>query len=348
VNRQLGAFGGVAMVIIVLVHAFDNGTGAIRELGYSVTPWMTVSLKTVHLFGAYTVPIFLFVSGSFMVYASRARSDGSLSWHFLSRSLLRILVPYFLWALLFYLLVSVQNGQQYTLFEYLKHLLVGYPFHFVPLLVFFYLVSPWLLRWAASRPIILLLLVGVLQLFFMNLGNPATLGISLPEWMHAFAPPVLSRTFAQWGIYFPLGLVFSLHAATLKPVLIRLRYVITIVALALFIVGALHIFSIVRIALIELLAPFAFMFVIPVINRKAIPQVRFFERVGRHAYGIYLSHLIFQTLLLLAVEAFTPGLFAHPVFIFLLLFAGGLAFPLLLMSRMEAARTRVVYRYVFG
>jgi fucose 4-O-acetylase-like acetyltransferase len=61
-----------------------------------------------------------------------------------------ILVPYVIWSAVFYLVVYLLQGEQYTVFEYAKNLAVGYPYHFVPLLVFFYLIAPLIVRGSPS------------------------------------------------------------------------------------------------------------------------------------------------------------------------------------------------------
>ena len=50
------------------------------------------------------------------------------------------------------------------------------------------------------------------------------------------------------------------------------------------------------------LCPVPLMFILPTIERKAIPAVGQLETVGKRSYGLYLTHLIVMNLVLIALE----------------------------------------------
>jgi peptidoglycan/LPS O-acetylase OafA/YrhL len=59
--------------------------------------------------------------------------------------------------------------------------------------------------------------------------------------------------------------------------------------------------------LAEVFAPLPLMLVLPLIQRKAIPLVSWFETLGKRSYGLYLTNLLVITLLVALVKAAHPG-----------------------------------------
>ena len=200
--RQLGAFSGLAMVLIVLNHAIHIGIESTALYGAEpVTGWGRYLLTGLQALGVFAVPVFLFVSGSFAAYAARARRTAGISYHFVWAALRHILIPYLIWSLIFYAAVYFLRGEQYAPLQYVKNLLVGYPYHFIPLLTFFYLLAP-ILLWLNQRVSWLsVLLVGVYQLFLLNVREPGLLGFAFPEAAGLLTPPILFNTMADWGVY---------------------------------------------------------------------------------------------------------------------------------------------------
>ena len=90
------------------------------------------------------------------------------------------------------------------------------------------------------------------------------------------------------------------------------------------------------------------MFVLPVVQRKSIPIVSRLETVGKHSYGLYLTHLIVMNLVVFTLGLAHLQFRAFPALLFPLLIAAGLFVPLFVMSNLHLGRTRKVYRYVFG
>ena len=161
--------------------------------------------------GVLAVPMFLFISGSFFAYAASGNRT-KLSWKPVRSSLKYILWPYLVWSIVFYALVYVWKGEQYSVLGYATKLLVGYPFNFVPILVFWYIVSPVLVRFSDRFGWALIAVVGVYQLVLFNLVYPGAYGFQFPTWTHMLVPKIVGVTMAQWAIFFPLGLICGLKA----------------------------------------------------------------------------------------------------------------------------------------
>lgn len=347
-SRQFVAFSGLAMVLIVLNHAIQMGLEATVAAGYSVPGgWGRFLLTLLQALGVFAVPIFLFISGAFVAYAAKGASR--LSVKFVWNSVRHILWPYLVWSILFYALIYFHGGQTFSFTGYLKNLATGYPFHFVPLLILFYLASPVLMPVARRHPWLLLGAIGGYQLLLIAIRHPDVLSIGLPGVARLLNPPVVGGTFADWGVYFPLGTVFSLHAATLRPRLERMKWGLVFATLALFVLGMLHATGAATAPWARFFAPLPLILTVPVVQRGSIPAVKQLEKVGKRSYGLYLTHLIVLDLSLLVIEQFAGALFSFQFLLFPLLFVVGLTIPLIIMSDMAQRKpTRRMYRYVFG
>ena len=347
-NRQFGALSGLAIVLIVINHSIYFGTYYPEGWGYpSVQGWGRTLLTLLQSLGWFAVPIFLFISGSFVSYA--AQGDPSrLSRKFMLATLRHIVVPYVIWSIVFYGLVYVINHETYNLFGYVKNLLVGYPYHFVPLLIVFYLLSPLMVRISRSFGLALIALIALYQLVLMNILNPGMLGFSFPAWFHYLAPPIIRVTLSKWGIFFPLGLVYGLHTKRVMQWSKQFFWLSAIITIILFVLGYLDSMGVIRLPIAFYLAPVPFMLLLPAIKRDSIPFVRLLERIGKRSYGLYLMSLIVVNLVLIGINLLIPAFFNLFVVFFPILFVMTLLIPIFLMEVSAKGPIKPVYRYIFG
>jgi peptidoglycan/LPS O-acetylase OafA/YrhL len=348
VNRQFGALSGLAIILIVLNHSIHMGTVIPQQLGYppvtGVSGFLLVALQQLGPFG---VPIFLFISGCFVVYVAQ---NGTL-WQSYKVTLARlrnVLVPYVVWSIVFYILIYEQLGQSYTFFGYVKNLLVGYPFNFVPLLVFYYLLSPLLVRLGKHYGAVMIAAIGLYQLILINLVHPGMLGFGFPDWMQVFVPRVVSTTLADWAIYLPLGIVYSLHSKSILPWLRKVRWVLVGATAVLLVLDILYEASILNAPLAGSLAPIPLIGLIPLIKRESIPMLEPLEWVGRMSYGLYLTNLIVADAIIWLLQYVWPSLLSFQVLLEPLLFVATLGIPLVLMRSLSRLPMRGAYHYVFG
>ena len=347
-SRQFGALSGLAAVFIVVNHSIFFGTVYPEAWGYpSIEGWGRTILSILQSFGWFAVPIFLFISGSFVSYAAQG-DPPRLSSKFMVATLKHIIIPYVIWSVVFYVLVYFYNQETYSLLGYVKQLLVGYPYHFVPLLVFYYILSPILLRIGRSYGVILLIGIALYQLALINILYPGTLGLTFPTWFHYLSPPIIRTTLAEWAIFFPLGLVYGLHQKKVVPWSKKFSLWITIVTVVFFVLGLLDTLKVITFPMARHLAPVTFMFLIPAIKRDSIPLARQLERVGRRTYGIYLTNLIILNLVLIGIRFYIPYLFNVYILLFPFLFVLTLFIPLLIMNAFTKGHFKPAYRYVFG
>ena len=319
------------------------------ELGY---PPVTGVAQSILIFlqglGVFAVPTFLFISGSFVAYAARSQKK-VLSVRFIWASVRHILWPYLIWSIIFYGVAYLNRGWTYSPTGYLKNLIVGFPFHFIPLLMFFYVISPLLVILGKRLNWLLIALIGGYQLVLIWLQNPHLFTPNLPEQLQILVPPVIGSTMADWAIYFPMGLVYNLHAAKTIPWLKRFRWALAGLTLITFLGGLLNGLGIINLPIARFITPVFLILTLPVIQRNRIPLVRFFENIGKRSYGLYLTHLIVLDSTLLLIRLVFPQFIEMYVLLLPVLFVFALALPLCGMQIFATnPRTRNAYRYVFG
>ena len=348
-NRQFGALQGLAIVLVVVNHSITKGL-EIDKLGYPLPAqegWLYYILSTLRELGLFAVPTFLFISGCFFAYSARG-TNPKLSWKVVWTGLKHLLWPYLFWSVVFYTLMHFRRNEVYTPLGYLKNLIVGYPFHFIPLIAFYYVLSPLLVRLARRFGLVLVVVIGLYQLTLINVVFPGTLGFTFPDWMRFLAPPVLRSTLAEWAIYFPLGLVYSINAGAVLPWLQRFRWAILAVTIAVFVISLLDTFLVWNFPLASFICPLMFLLFAPTLRRDSIPMVRELEKIGRNAYGLYLTNLLVIELVLLGIHFLLPWVFSYQALLQPILFTVGLLGPLVLMKSAMHLPTRPMYRYVFG
>lgn len=324
-DRQYTALGGLAIIVVVLNHSILFGI----EYGEANGVYLRhaeLIYGIISAIGFFAVPSFLFISGAFIAYA--AKSKKTISKKFVINNLKRLLQPYLFWSIVFYIIVYFTRDWQYSILGYIKNLIVGFPYQFVPLIVLFYALSPILIKIGRKYPKSLIALIAGYQLFLLIILQPSLIGSpSFLAPLNVFVPPVFGTTMSEWGVFFPLGMVLSMHSQAVKPFLQKYRSVFIGITLLLFALMLLYLADIVTTNWPRYLAPVVFVFVLPVINRNSIPGVKYLERVGKHSYTVYLMHLIILELLLVAIETISPSLLAYPLLLFPILFIVGVGVP---------------------
>ena len=335
-------------MLVVINHSIGMGLDT-QRLGYAppAEGGLYTILLILHQLGIFAVPTFLFISGCFFSYAAQG-NDPKLSWKVVWVGLKRLLWPCLFWSIVFYIWIHLRWDEVYTPLGYIKNLVVGYPFHFIPLIAFYYVLSPILVRLAKRLGFVLIAVIGLYQLMLLNMVYPGMLGFTFQTWMDFLAPPVIRSTLALWAIYFPLGLVYSINARSMLPWLQRFRWAILALTIVFFVISLLDLFSVWRFPLASFICPLLFLFFVPTLQRDSIPMVRGLEKIGRRAYGLYLTNLLVLDVVLLGVHLLLPWLFNDQVLLQPILLAVTLSGSLVLMDGVIRLPTRPMYRYVFG
>jgi peptidoglycan/LPS O-acetylase OafA/YrhL len=304
-------------------------------------------LEALRGLGLIAVPMFLFISGGFIAYAMQGK-DLKAAYRTIALGLRHVIVPYLIWSAVFYLLVFVLRGERYAPQEYLKHLAVGYPYNFVPLLIFFYVAGPLLLRAAVRYPVLLLVAVGLYQLLTASVLRPGILGFEFPDWVRFLTIPGLRLSVAVWGIFFPLGMVFGLHAQAWSRAVGRVWWVLAVASVVSYSLAVLHETSFAQAPQAGLLLPVFVVLMVPLLRREAIPFIHGLEDVGKRAYGLYLTNLVFLNVALVAVQAGVPWLYDRILVLVPILVVFTVLAMRVLVAGLARLPTPTAQRYVLG
>lgn len=347
-SRHFPALRGLAIFLVVINHAITLSLQAVRESGLGpVTRWQTITLVSIKNVGLVAVPIFLFLSGAYIVYATRGKSWGA-AYRTVVLGLRYVLTAYLLWSCIFYVMLFLLTGQTDTAAGYLRDLVVGYPFNFVPILVFFYLLAPVLVRLAERSSIALLVGVLIYQLASANIMAPGILGFELPAWARWITIPGLRLSMAIWAVFFPLGLVYGLNSEAFTQTVRSLTAILSLLTLAAYAVTVLHDLSVLTIAVAELLFPILAIPLLATLARDQVPKAAWLEGLGRMAYGLYLTNLISLNLLLFAVGRYAIGWMVWPITLVPILAVLTIWLMRLAVRALSQSRWPSVQRYVFG
>lgn len=348
-NRSFPALRGLAIVLVVLNHTIHMTTNSVRAQGIQISaPWEQVLLFFLSGLGAiFAVPIFLYLSGAFFAYAA-GQNDLKANYRVVWNNVKHVAVPYVIWSLIFYVEIYFLHDKRFTLQEYVKNLLVGYPFNFVPLLIFYYLVSPLIIRAMRYWGWWVIALIGLYQLVLLNIVNPGILGFEFPGWMGILAPPVLSSTLAEWAIFFPLGLIYVKKISSQTEFVEKTKWVWAGLTVLLYLAALLDVLQVIHMPLARYLAAVPFMLLASVFKRQAIPRVKQLEVLGKRAYGLYLMNLLVLDILLVLIERYLPSVFGFYLLLMPVLFVLVLLIPLWVIQSSERLRQPVLQRYVFG
>src|SRR5574338_1320500 len=145
-NRRLLMLNGLAILAVLANHASHSGFIAMfwwtdRYMPVSVPNYDQMGSLSYYLLivmqklAVFSVPTFLFITGIFLAYTARG-SQSHLTWKVVSKRVLNLLPPYFLWTTVF-LAIQFLLGERASLGEtVLLYLWVDVsPFFFIPLVL---------------------------------------------------------------------------------------------------------------------------------------------------------------------------------------------------------------------
>jgi peptidoglycan/LPS O-acetylase OafA/YrhL len=350
IRRQFGAFRGIAIILVILNHSAYMIAWFTDK--FQLAPLTPLESSLVNLLikpGIFAVPIFLFLSGCFFVYAIQGK-DLITSWKISIKNIIHILWPYLIWSIAFYIVLYVLFKESYSLWDYVKFLLVGYPNHFIPLLFFFYLIAPLLVPISKRFGWYLIVAIMIYQLALVNLQYPGVFGFQFPDWVKIIEPPVIHSTFAIWGICFPLGIIYSFNQNKADAFFIKYLWAVLIVVACLFLVSTTSVIflPIFPVSILDTICPIFLLLLIPTLRLDKIRYSRFFEKIGNRSLGLYLMNLIIINLFLFGILTFVPWMFVYKLALVPILFSFTLFFSLAIMDFLPHVFNPIYSRYVFG
>jgi len=360
---------GLAVLGVILFHSAGTGLMGMffwghRYLPPSVNPMDQVGspgyyfLRLIEQIVVVGIPVFLFVSGYFITI-STGRNQATLSWKIVTARIKNLLVPYMIWSVVVLLLLLLQ-GQRYSLPQLLIFLLTGSTspvLYFVPLLIQFYLLAPFLVPLARNHWKLLLLITGLLQLLVQLVQYPMFLGMDIPL-ADQFVRMVPKWFFLARIFWFTLGMVVGFHAEAFRIKVEQIRYALLAITLLLIPLGILEWEYYFRQSGLEWLdhreTILDSLYAIGVIltflgfSKAKLPATKFIGNLGGHSYGIFLTHAIFIEYTAKIIYRFLPQVLGNQLILQPILIVVGLAGPLILMGLVSKLPYPKLYTYLFG
>jgi peptidoglycan/LPS O-acetylase OafA/YrhL len=347
-NRQFPALRGMAIFMVVVNHSIVLSLLAITQFQLPRPPLLERNiLLAIKEIGVLAVPTFLFLAGSFMMYSLQDKPL-TQAYRLIAPSLLHAIIPYLVWSVVFYIFVYFLRGETSSFTGYMKNILVGYPYNFVPILIAFILISPILAVLTKKYAVWIIGLFVIYQIILLNIQLPGILGFTFPSWMNILSLPILGLPLTLWAVFYPLGMVYIRHSQRIKGVLNHLKWIILTITILLFGLAVAHEIEFISFPLAEWAFPLVAVWNFPLIDRKSIPLVKFLENLGKRSYGIYLLNLTILTLLTQLAGRFLPIIYRIESVMVVLLATITLLFTVSLMGWVEKGPGRKLYRILFG
>jgi peptidoglycan/LPS O-acetylase OafA/YrhL len=367
--KRLLHLNGFAILGVIIFHA--SGWGFVSMFAWAeryapyvqpgFQPGTTVSyfaLRTMEQLAVFSIPAFLFVSGLFIAFAA-GRQAQTISWTIVTARIRKLLVPYLLWSILL-LVLLVAEGRMPSPQFFAIALLTGQAnpaYYYVPLLIQFYALSPYLVPLARKHARLLIAVTALIQLAVQATYYPGLLGIDIPLLQTAahFLPKWLFVTRIFW---FSAGIVAGFNLKTLEERLPRWRWPLLGATIVLLVLGVLEWLSISnasgemwiehRETYVDTLYSIAVILTVLAFFQHKIPFDNIMGDLGARSYGIYLVHSPAMEYGLRTIYHLAPQLLAYQIVLQPFLIIVGLGAPLLLMYAANNTVARRFYKYGFG
>ena len=360
---------GLAVMAVVLYHATGWGFIAMFWWTDRYRPVQVPDFSQMGSLGYYAlraieqgvifgIPLFLFVSGFFIAFATN-RAQRTVSWQVIFSRMKSLVIPFLIWSVII-MVDDVLQGPRPPLSKILATILLGEaapPYYYVPLLMQLYLIAPFLVPLARGRWKLLLVASAGIQMAVSLLNYAEVLNLE-----NELLRPFFILT---WGVLFPgklfwfsLGMVVGFHLPEFKRALLRLRSVLLVGVVVFYALGIVEWELLLKASGREWIGPretlvdqfFALAFILAFLAlEKFIPpltdQIAY---LGGKSFGVYLVHHTAQEYAARLVYHVIPGIFAYQGLFQPYLIAAGLAVPLVVMALVNHSPARRYYEFSFG
>jgi surface polysaccharide O-acyltransferase-like enzyme len=297
----------------------------------------------------FAVPAFLFISGYFIAFMARGESS-KVTWGMVLPRIKVLAIPFVIWTTIRYLLL---RRFPTSLDEVLD------PYHFIPLLIQFYLLSPLLVPIAKKHWRLFLLIAAFLHLSVQGLRYINELGINYPGQDIFLALTQRWIFIGQQPFWFPFGLVFGLHAQQFQAWLAPHKKALLTGTFAF---GSMAILEFEAIDYLNgelILSPsfggftrtffiLAFLLMFLATSEITIPFPDKISSLSARSLGIYLGNIPAIYITAVLMYRFTPFLLGKQLLYQGILFLVGVGGPYLLMELVRRSPARRWYRSLFG
>lgn len=358
--RRLLLLNGLAALAVPIHHASGYGFSAMFEwtdryqqvtvpnydqIG-TLSYYIIILIQQLDYFA---LPAFMFVSGFFAAFAA-VGSEPKLKWSIVKSRVINLLVPFAIWTIVFFILFTRRLPGSVD--EILDR------YYYIPLLMQFYLLAPFIVSLAKKRPKLVLIAAAVLELGRFTIRYLLDLHVSFPgQDVIIFLTP--RWLFPMLFFWFALGLVIGFHRESVTQWLARVKWALLAAVIGLGVLTMVEYAIVARATGQEWMGPYfggfsrqvyalAFILCFLAFDDLKIPFSAQLSDLGTKSLGIYLVHNRIMYFMAVFMYRQTPALLGNQLLYQLILIAVGLAGSLILMEVVKKSPTRPVYRYVFG
>ncbi len=225
----LDLFRLVSAISVVIIHVT---AGAISK--YSTGSPLQFLVTLLNSIALFAVPAFIFISayGFSIAYHNRKVEIAS----FLKKRFATLLIPYFLWTLLYNIDQLYASHGTFSILNFIGHLLLGtafYHLYFMPIIFqFYFLYLPLKYLFERGKPI-LVLLTSFLLFYIYTKGLPLSKVFPIISQINAHLPlkanlPYTDRFFMSYLPFFTLGIFMGIEREAILNQLYRWRFFIFI------------------------------------------------------------------------------------------------------------------------
>ena len=217
---ELAVFNVVLCLLVIFIHVSSTTVTALQK-----DSWQYAAVFFPWRLSSFVVPGFVFLSGLKLFLNHTSKID--LKRFYLGR-FLRVVVPYLIWNLVYYLYFIARGYFGPSLTDFLKYLVTGTlvsPFYFIIIIVQFYALAPLWYLTVKKIPAVLAIAISIPFTLIMTRFLPQLLLLINPN-MHFIYN---DRIFTTYLCYWLAGCYIGANYQSVKRVLKNNRRVIAVI-----------------------------------------------------------------------------------------------------------------------
>jgi hypothetical protein len=358
-TKRLLLLNGLAALMVVLNHSASYGLNALffwtdRYRDVSVPNFDQFGsiayyvLFIVHEIAEFAIPAFLFVSGFFIAFTARTSTTG-LKWEAVFSRIRKLIPPFILWSVV--VMILLRNFP-----PTFRQVMTVY--YYIPLIIQYYLLAPFLIPLARNHWRSLLIVTGCIQLGLESVRLLALLGVDIPG-LQLIIDLTPIYFFPGRIFYFSIGLIAGLHVQGFSQWIKQARWLLfggSIVFLTLSIIEYEFLAELLQkpwlvpyySGVLKVLYAVGLTLSILAFDQVRIPFAAQISAVGAKSLGIYFVNTPVLYVVGTLLYYFAPAILGLPFLYQAILITFGYGIPLLLMAIVAKTPARKMYHYVFG
>ncbi len=359
--KRLLLLNGLATLALPIHHATGYGISALflwtdRYMPVEVPNYDQIgspayyAIIFIQQIDYFALPAFMFVSGFFAAFA--AGNTAKLKWTIVRSRVWQLLVPFLIWTVIFFILFlrRVPEGPAEILDRY----------YYIPLIIQFYLLAPFLMPLAKKRPWLVLIVAAALELgrFTLHLHDKLGFSFAGDDVLQMLTPRWLFPTLFFWFVF---GAVAGFHRRPLTDWLQRknVKWYLLAATIGLAVLSLIEYWFFVQLTGQEWLGPYfggyarqvyslAFILCFLAFDRLEVPLSAQLSDLGTKSLGVYLTHNRIMYVAAVIMYRQFPSVLGMTFIYMTILVIVSLGGSLLLMAVVKRSPARRYYRYLFG